>query len=358
VSNSTTILPPALRDRGWCIRSRSRADRINGPPSAPVTATACNITFGWVGYLHRPVRHLRLLQRSMIEAIEAVEAAEREGPLSNLWLEANGAPCPKAWVHSVSDGHDRWVATAYDYRYVLVVLQLPIGEDGAIGYVAFVNDEPVFEPPDPCDVPENEPGELTLEVFTVFHDPLLAMDAAELTAYNRWIQEPGNTLVTDGLPGQRELDNPDTIEFAIATMMDICRSKQRLITTFDGICRLSRRDPVPPRPVPLNTHALLPTLRAQAAGAAIEALAFVAGNNAVTMLEWMRLKWGEDTDIRDPGHPARVAARDPSSPSWKLAEAVDALAAVGATAPQPARTLSRWYGRSSTGSGSRPPITC
>jgi hypothetical protein len=94
---------------------------------------------------------------------------------------------------------------------------------------------------------------------------------------------------------------------------------------FDGIDRLPIREPVlPPRPAPLDARSLLPLLREQAAEAAVEALAYVVGSNAAAAGQWIRLNWG-DADLRDPLHPARVAALDASSPSWKLAEAVVAL---------------------------------
>jgi hypothetical protein len=95
---------------------------------------------------------------------------------------------------------------------------------------------------------------------------------------------------------------------------------------FDGVAtRMPMRDPVSPRPGPIDTHALLPLLRAQAAEAAVQSLAHIVGTNAMATWRWLRTNWGDD-DLRDQGHPARVAALDPHSPAWKLGEAQDALA--------------------------------
>jgi hypothetical protein len=96
---------------------------------------------------------------------------------------------------------------------------------------------------------------------------------------------------------------------------------------FDGVTsRLPMRDPVPPRPAPFDVRAVLPLVCAQAAEAAVEALAHVVGGNALAVARWLNLNWGTNPDIRDPAHPAHVAALDESSPSWRLAEAQDALA--------------------------------
>jgi hypothetical protein len=96
---------------------------------------------------------------------------------------------------------------------------------------------------------------------------------------------------------------------------------------FDGLDRLPLPPaPVPPRPSPLDTRAIMPLVRAQEAEIAVEMLASAVGANAAATARWLALNWGEWVEIRDPAHPAHAAALDPGSPAWKLAEARDALA--------------------------------
>jgi hypothetical protein len=96
---------------------------------------------------------------------------------------------------------------------------------------------------------------------------------------------------------------------------------------FDGIDRLPMRRPVSPLPNAIDTHALLPLLRSRAAEAACTSLAHIVAANAEATLRWLRVNWGAGADVRDPGHPAHVAALDPASPAFRLAEAQEALVA-------------------------------
>ncbi|MGH7121957.1 MAG: hypothetical protein ACREFP_23685 [Acetobacteraceae bacterium] len=96
---------------------------------------------------------------------------------------------------------------------------------------------------------------------------------------------------------------------------------------FDGLDRLPLPPaPIPPRPSALDTRAIMPMVRALEAEVAVEILASAVGANAVAVARWLALNWGDGADIRDPAHPAHVAALEPASPTWKLAEARDALA--------------------------------
>src|SRR4051812_36900203 len=95
---------------------------------------------------------------------------------------------------------------------------------------------------------------------------------------------------------------------------------------FDGIARLPMYEPTPPRPAPLDTRRLLPLLRAQEAEVAVSVLARVVAINADTAARWLATNWGLYADLSDPQHPARAAMLEPSAPTWKLAEAQDALA--------------------------------
>jgi hypothetical protein len=90
--------------------------------------------------------------------------------------------------------------------------------------------------------------------------------------------------------------------------------------------RLSTPQPVPPRPAPLDTLALLPMLRVQAVEGVLESLAHAVAGNAIVAARWVADNWGTDADLNDYGHPARVAALDPESPAFKLSEAQVMLA--------------------------------
>jgi hypothetical protein len=56
-------------------------------------------------------------------------------------------------------------------------------------------------------------------------------------------------------------------------------------------------------------------------------LAHVVASNARAHTDWLATNWGAGTDMSDPNHPARIAARDPSSPGQKLVDAQAELAA-------------------------------
>ena len=98
---------------------------------------------------------------------------------------------------------------------------------------------------------------------------------------------------------------------------------------FDATYPPAASATISPRPAPLDTRALLPMLRIQAAEVPLECLAHAAGGNAVSTARWLALKSGVDADLRDPCHPARSAALDaestgaearrrPGSPTYRL----------------------------------------
>jgi hypothetical protein len=84
---------------------------------------------------------------------------------------------------------------------------------------------------------------------------------------------------------------------------------------------------VSPRPAPLDVRAMGPTLRAATAEDAMRVLTHAVVDNARAVADWLATNWGPGADLRGPQHPARVAARDPSSPPQKLADAQAELAA-------------------------------
>jgi hypothetical protein len=88
-------------------------------------------------------------------------------------------------------------------------------------------------------------------------------------------------------------------------------------------CARPAFSPVPPRPAPLDVRAMSPALRAMPAAEALRLAALAVVANADALRRWLRTNWclGPDADLSDPNHPARVAARDPSSPTPKLVDA-------------------------------------
>src|SRR5437764_984178 len=109
-------IPPEFAARGWHSPSQNRVVRIGGLPTPEITAELHRTFLEWVGVLHRPPRTLIPAHEHLAEALEAFEAAERDGPRSQKWAdraEAEIAILP-GWVYGrTKDGRDRWAAFAY-----------------------------------------------------------------------------------------------------------------------------------------------------------------------------------------------------------------------------------------------------
>lgn len=75
----------------------------------------------------------------------------------------------------------------------------------------------------------------------------------------------------------------------------------------------------------IDTRALLPMLRAEAAEMGVTHLAHIAAVNALATVRWLAETWCEDAGPHDRRHPALAAAQDPASPAWRLADTQVAL---------------------------------
>jgi hypothetical protein len=172
---------------GWREIARGHIAWLAGPPDDPIVAELHRVAIGgWLGTLRHPPRTLRPpLEREVGRAIDRLYDAIADGPLSTRWIEGTGLPQRCGWVRSagryserlpgpppaVNDrtgapglGCNRWVATASHYLYPLEVVQLPVGRNNRLGYIAFVNALPVSHSSRP---------------FTVFSTPERGMIAAE-----------------------------------------------------------------------------------------------------------------------------------------------------------------------------------
>jgi hypothetical protein len=191
MSNIAEPLPVVPIKFRWRRLSPNHVARLDGPADDPITAQLRRSVIGWLGELRRPPRTLRETPDHLNVALGAFFEAECDGPLSPLWCEGTGIPQRRRWrrsagsmprpirwdATSLADDHwaapalgcDRWVATALGYKHTLEAVQLPVGSDMALHYMAFVDTLPLMAPTGIGDP-------LRLEDFS---DPLRAMGAAE-----------------------------------------------------------------------------------------------------------------------------------------------------------------------------------
>jgi hypothetical protein len=117
----------------------------------------------------------------MVEAVARLEEAETQGVFSELWRDPLPLPERPGWVHSVSNGRDKWLAVLDHPRMALSVVILPPTarapgcRQPCMSFVASVDGEVLVE----NDLSGTFSGGENWERPIIFSDPLDAMCAAE-----------------------------------------------------------------------------------------------------------------------------------------------------------------------------------